>query len=226
MLKCLVRILPKKIVSLPDHNHPLYFNYKTLIRFLQRLMKYKWSSKRKRFLEVLLAKKWPSFPPFAKYFNKLKFISYFEVDNSPAAQQSVLLLLTQAIIEFQPRQAYDNCYQQLCQDMKRISSIKLTCCIKAESNAKILRNFLRSFHAYGNSLYSMRTTYGFTELANLYEDNALKNTFSKIKQVILDCIRYSRRIMNTNQRRRIFRPRHRSSPIYLSSCYLKKSILL
>lgn len=216
ILKCLVRLIPNKIISLPDHNHSLYLNYKTLIKFLQRLMKHKWPRKRKRSLEIFLAKKWTTLVLFTKYIDKLKFMLYFELNNLPRFQLSLQSLLTQAMADYQPRQTYENCFQQLIQDMKRIYTVAPICSANINIDTKILQKFQQSLDAYERSLHQMRTTYSLTELANRYENIALRETFKKIRHIILDFIRFNRRILSSNRQHRIFRPRHRSSPIYLS----------
>jgi hypothetical protein len=216
MFKCLVRLLMRRIISLSDHNDSFYLNYKTLIKFLQRLVKYKWPCKQKRSLEVLLAKKWPPFRSFEKYIDKLKFMLYFELDNLPRFQSSLHSLLAQAMTEFESRQTYENCFQQVRHDLKRIFKIVPARLEKIDTNAKILRNFLQSINAYEHSLYSMRTTYGLTELAYRNESIALTSILSKMKSVIPDLIRSSRQKLGNNRQRRIFRPRHRSSPMYLN----------
>ena len=213
MLMCLVRILKRRILSLPDHNYSIYINYKILIKQLQRLTKYKWYYKRKRSLEVLLAKNWPSYHSFGKYIDKLKFMLYFTLDNLPRFQQSLYLLLAQAMTEFEPRRTYGNCFKKLRNNMKQVFKVMSAC----HTNAKILRNFLQSLDAYKRSLHSMRAAYGLVELAERFENITLHRTLTKIKCVIPDFIRSSHEILENTRPPRIFRHRYRSSSIHLSS---------
>jgi hypothetical protein len=215
MFKCFLRIFMRKIPYLPDHNHILYLKYQTLIKFLQRLIKCKWSRKRKRSLEVLAAKRWLTCSPFTSYIDKLKFMLYFELNDLPRFQLSLNSLLTQAIIQLEPHQIYESSFQQLRQDVKRMFSIVPACLSKIETNVQILKNFLQSLDAYERSLHLIERKYGPTQLMKRNRDLGLEATLSKIKPVVRNFIRYSHKILNQKQQRPKLRPRHRSSPIYL-----------
>jgi tetratricopeptide (TPR) repeat protein len=157
-LQIYVQMLAVELVSLPCYDRLLLWRYETMIKCIQRLIKCK-CLKNVRYSFQSLMSKSPSSITFIKFIKKIKFLFYFKLDHPIALKESLNVLLTQILTEYNNRMMYGTYLKNLQRLIERFMKMKPPCFAKIYHNAQMLRKLRATVDGYQQFLYLIQRAY-------------------------------------------------------------------